>query len=163
MPGDQSALHFLFQLIWPSSATGGHQHTLVERLRQLRDTGPDFLTDDEYAQLRSEFLSELATRPRMPAIQVFTFVMFGLTGLAGLIYCLADHLAGAAWVPAVPLMASTLMWRRMEQDYAAKRRLTRTDRLTAVDDLVAAELLSAEEATALRKQIEILFDHERAA
>src|SRR5579862_8191153 len=142
MLGQESALNFIFKLIWPSSATGGRKHTLVERLSELRDTRHDFLTDDEYAQLRSEFLSELATQPRMPAIQVFTFVVFGFAGLAGFIYCLADHMAGAAWVPAVPLLASALMWRRMEQDYAAKRRLTRTDRLTAADDLVASELLS---------------------
>jgi hypothetical protein len=52
------------------------------------------------------------------------------------------------------------MWWRLERDYGAKRRLTRADRLTAVDDLVATELLSAEEATTLRTQIERLFHNE---
>ena len=69
-------------------------------------------------------------------------------------------MANAAWVRAVPLVACTLMWWRLERDYGAKRRLTRADRLTAVDDLVATELLSAEEATTLRTQIERLFHNE---
>jgi hypothetical protein len=163
MPNQESALRFIFSLIWPAAPPGPHKHALVERLTELRDTRHDFLTDDEYAQIRAEFLAELATDPRMPVIQVLIFMLFGAGGVAGIICGLVQQMPGAAGIGVVSLAASALIWRRMEQDYVAKRRLTRTDRLMAVDDLIAAELVSAEEAAALRTRIERHFDHERAA
>jgi hypothetical protein len=161
MPNEESARRFIFKLIWPSRLAGEHRHTLVERLTELRDTKADFLTDDEYAEIRSSFLGELAARPRMPFIQVFIFLAFGAAGVAGIIYCFLHRMSESAWVPAVPLVASGLIWWRMEQAYAAKRNLSRTDRFAAVDELAASRLISADEAGALKARIKRLCESEQ--
>jgi hypothetical protein len=163
MPNQESAFRFIFSLIWPSAPPEPHKHTLVTRLGELRATRQDFLTEDEYADIRATFLAELTTHPRMPLIQLLMFVLFCVSGLAIIIYFLLDRAPSSAGVGAVVLIVSGSMWWRMECDFAAKRRLTRADRLTAVDDLVMAELVSAEEAATLRIQIESFFDNERAA
>jgi hypothetical protein len=67
----------------------------------------------------------------------------------------------SAWVPAVPLVASGLLWWRMEQYLAAKRNLSRADRLGTVEDLVVTGLISADEAVTLRNSIERLFESGR--
>ena|SRR5579872_5627167 len=156
MPNNESALRFLFRIVWPSKPAGGRRHTLVERLTELRDTKDDFLTEGEYAEIRSEILGELATRPRMPFTQVFIFLAFGIAGIVGIIYFLFQNMLGSAWVPALPSVACGLMWWRSEHDYAAKRNLSRDERLRAVEELSSLGLISSGEADALRTRVERL-------
>src|SRR5205809_7214129 len=113
MANQQSALRFIFSLIWPSASPGPHKHTLVARLTELRATRQDFLTDDEYAQIRSEFLSELGTNARMPLVQLLMFLFLCAGGLAIIVYFLLDHAPGSAGLGAVVLVSSALIWWRM--------------------------------------------------
>lgn len=163
LPKQESALRFIFGFIWPPGTAADRGHLLVRRLTELRDTKDDFLADDEYAQIRSTLLEELASRPRMPAVYMVIFLAFIVTGVAGIIYCFGHRILAGAGVPALWGVASTLMWWRMERDYAAKRNLARADRLAAVEELATAGLISADEAGTMKTGIEKLFESERTA
>jgi len=158
-----SAIGLICQSIWETRATAGRRHTLIERLTKLRDTKDGFLTVCEYAEIRSEFLGELATRPRMPFSQVLITITLCATGFAGIIYCFLHHMPGIALVPAMPLAASGLIWWHRERDYAAKWNFSHFNRLEAVNELAEAALISAEEASTIRGRIAEMYEDERVA
>lgn len=157
MPNEDSAYRFIFSLIFPGRPAPGRKHTLLERLTELRDTKNDFLTDDQYREIRSDFLNELASQPRMPFVHLFIFLAFGTATAAGIIFCILYKVREIVWVLGVILAAYTFLWWGMERSYSAKRNLSCSDRLAAVDELLAAELISKEEAVALRIRIEALY------
>lgn len=157
MPDDEPAQKFLFRLVWPPTPTSGRKHTLVETLRELQQTHKDFLTDEEYRQIRSELMDELATRSRMPVVQLGLWTLGALVGVAMSAFMVAGNVPRSAWVGALPFGVCAIAGVRLYRDYARKRDLTRSDRIAAVDELAAGELVSAEEAAALKGRIENVF------
>ena len=130
--------------------------TYIQRLQELSEARTKLLTEDEYARMRREMLNELTQRYRN------LFLTHAVCALL-CIGCVALILYGSfsrhyEYVPTaiVGLVCVLLMW-RMAQAAAVKRSLSREDRLSAVDNLVAARLVSDDEATRLRTGIYELF------
>lgn len=160
---NNSAHRFLFSLIWPQKASGRHKSTLVERLGDLRATKNDFLTEDEFQQIRSELLQELTTFAQTPFAIRFVFIAFSLFGIAGIFYCWHIQLLSASWIFVFTIAVALVMWRRTEQVYTEKGALSLEGRLTSVDELLRAGLISADEAIGLRKSIDLLFEKRNEA
>ena len=79
--------------------------------------------------------------------------------VAFIIYGMVTHRHRFIVDPIVPLSVASLIWWCQGRDCAVKRALGRTDRLEIVDELVRRNLVSPEEAAALRTAIERLFEY----
>ncbi len=156
----ETTLQYILKLIRRTRRVCVRPDTLVDRLKDLRDAKDPILTIHEYEQVRSEFLGELATRPYMPVTQFFIFFAGTAASAAGVFYCLLQGFSGNSWVPGAPLIVLSLLWWRLERDYAMKRNLPHGERLRKLEELVVAALISAEEACVLRASIEKLYDSE---
>ncbi len=159
---DESGHRLLFRLIWPLKPKRPKKHTYVERLQQLNEARTELLTEDEHTRMRREILSELTQHYRLPVVRHTVFAVSCIASVALLLYGLSlrryEYVTGAV----VGLVAALLMWVRMAQDAASKRALSREDRHSVVDDLLAARLISDEEATKLRIGINELFQTRNA-
>ena len=146
----------LLRMIFPPSPSGGRKHDLVERLTELLATKDKFFTLEEYVEFRSKFIGELAIRPRMPFSHQFVFLAFGIASLGGIIFAVIINVKELIWLMLFIIAICFLMWWGMERDYRRKRALSHSDRMDAVNDLLAAKLISPEEATDLRIKIQQL-------
>ena len=151
-----SANKFVFRAMWPGKPAKGKIHTFVERLSELKQGRENFLTEDEYQQIRSEILRELVIRARMPNLIIFVLLLFtlGLTG--GTIWSFVTGGMTGIWVWLLPLMLTLAIWHHQARDYASKRRLSVSQRLVILEELVSIGLLSQDESATLRGQIERL-------
>ena len=152
----ESANKFLFRAMWPKRPSEGKTHTFVERLSELKQGRDEFLTEDEYQQIRSEILQELVIRARMPKVMIF-FLLLLTVGLSSV--TLWSFLTGGMtiiWVWLLPLIFTIAIWSHQARDFASKRRLSVSQRVRILEELVAAELLSQDESATLRVQIENL-------
>jgi|SRR5687768_10301279 len=93
----------------------------------------------------------------MPAVLLFFLVLWTLGFAALTAWSLLTGGTTFIWVWVVPLLLSIASWYKHARDYASRRRLSLTDRLAILDELVASELCSHEESATLRGQIEKLF------
>jgi hypothetical protein len=151
-----SANKFLFRAMWPGKPAKGKTHTFVERLSELKQGREDFLTEDEYQQIRSEILRELVIRTRMPNVMIFVLALLTL-GLAGVtIWSFVTGGMTGIWVWLLPLILNLAIWYHQARDYASKRRLSVPQRLVILEELVSAGLLSHDESAILKAQIERL-------
>ncbi|MFO1514536.1 MAG: hypothetical protein U1F83_16770 [Verrucomicrobiota bacterium] len=151
-----SANKFLFRAMWPRVTADGKPHTFVERLSELKQGREDFLTEDEYQQIRSEILRELVIRARMPRVMILFLLLITL-GLAGVtIWSFVTGGMTGIWVWLLPLILTLVIWYHQARDYAFKRRLSVPQRLSVLDELVLEGLLSQDEFANLRGQIERL-------
>ncbi len=156
-------LRLVSGLVWPAKPGAGRKHTLVERLTELGEARETVLTKRQYDEWRRGILDELGSYPRMPiAIQV-TFSVACAALVALIVFGVLKGHDAAIWGGAAGLLAGVLMWLRSAHDYAAKRRLSRADRLAALDELVARDLVTSDEAVLLRTRIESLFQGNDAA
>jgi len=146
----------LFRLIWPATPKPGKKHTLVERLTELREARHTVLAEEEYAAFRSTILGELATLPRMPISMLATLLACCLGAAALLGYSIYSGRQDFGFGAVAGFAGGLLIWFRLARNYAAKRALSREDRLEALNELVSKDLVSSEEAISLRARIEDL-------
>lgn len=132
-------------------------HYFVENLIQLREAR-DVLTEQEYAENRAGILDELATFTRVPLWVNGMFLGLCAAGVA-LIVLVASP--GGKLGGTVLLLGSLFFWWSIHRGYAARRRLTRSERFEIVVDLIDKNLLTFEEADALRERIRRLFQDHR--
>ncbi len=156
MANEDPMLRFIFSLIFPSPPVAGRKHNLVERLKELRDTEKDFMMNDQYAEFRSTFVDELATRPMMSFSIRIVFITFGVAALVGMVCSQYYHLPIIGMPSVLVLLAVAWIWFGMERDYIRKRKLSTTDRLAAVDELLTEGLITADEASELKVRIQKL-------
>lgn len=115
------------------------------------------MTEQEYANDRKLYLYNLTAFPR---ISPATKAVFFLVCVAVLAALAASIKAGSiVWssVAAVLLICITVPAYAFSRYLARWRRLTKPERLAAIDRLLARELVSTEEASLLRSRIEVLF------
>ncbi len=156
-------LRLVSGLVWPAKPGAGREHTLVERLTELGEAREALLTKREYDEWRRGILDELGSFPRMPiAIQV-TFFLVCAALVALIVFGVLKGHDAVVFGGAVGLLAGVLTWLGSARDYAAKRRLSRANRLAALEELVARDLVTPDEAGVLRSRIESLFHGNDAA
>jgi hypothetical protein len=154
------ALHLLFREISP--AAGDLADDLVLRLREFRDAKDDLLTDDEYEAFRQTVLAQIVGRVCVPAIYRVTLALLlaGCVALVGWRLPIGDIGTAAGSVLGGALCLA--IWRGLERDYAAKRALPRSSRLTIVERLLQKQLITENEAAKCRGQIDALFPSDAA-
>jgi hypothetical protein len=139
------------RLIFPRRRPGYHKDELLKFLTELGKARADVLTEDDYAESRAELLNELASRPGRSAL----LVVFYISLVAGAIALIFNKFLGfGLFLLAVGLIG----WWGHERECREKRNLSRAERLDIVDALLAAALVSSEEATLLRTGIAALFE-----
>ena len=132
------------------------KHTYIERLQELSEARAKLLTEDEHIQMRKRVLGELTKFYRMPSLTHAICALLCIGFVALLLYgSFSSHFEYVS-VSVAGLVAVLLMW-RMVQTAAAKGARSREDRLSAVNDIVEAHLISDDEAMKLRAEIDELF------
>ena len=157
--GRDKALHLLFRAITP--AHGDPADDLVVHLREMRDAKIDVLTDDEYEAFRDAVIEQITGRVRVPWLWV---LILSICSVGGLGLALWGTWTGVyAWVVGCGVAGglSAYLWWGLEQDYAAKRRLSRAARMAIVDRLLREGLATEREAEQYRAQIKSAFPTEQ--
>jgi len=145
-----SASTLISRLIFPPRPQGYHKDEVIKFLNELRDSREDILTGEEYAEVRAEYLNELASHPRRTAILVVIFISLIVGGVVSI-------LKGSPGFGIFFIALGLLPWWGQEREHRHHRDLSMAERLDIVDALLSASLISSEEASALRKGIADLF------
>jgi hypothetical protein len=152
MPANQDrALHLLFRTI--SRGSGDPADDLIARLKEIEDARTDRLADDEYAAFRNMVLRRLVERVRVPLAWQLTLAVCCLGSIAVIVYGVVKSGGGAVVGGGAGLLVGAYLWYGLERDYAAKRALSRDERLRTIDRLVSTRLVGENEAVDLRSKV----------
>ncbi len=154
----------LKNLVWPPRLTvTAPSEACAQNLEELRAARSAALTEEEYAELRAEMLDEIVSFPKMYGRVRGVLALACFACVAFILYGLATHKYDFVWDPILPLLVAALIWWCQGRAYAAKRALSRTDRLSIVDELAKRNLISSDEFATMRAKIERLFANEQVA
>ena len=151
MAGSSSAPTLISRLIFPPRPQGYRKDEVIKFLNELRDSREDFLTEEEYVEVRAEYLNELASHPRRPAILVVLFISLIVGGVVSIF-------KGSPGFGIFFIALGLLPWWGQEREHRHHRNLSMAERLDILDALLAASLIAPEEAAALRNGISDLFE-----
>ncbi len=145
----ERAYGFLFGLLLPPE-----KPDFAESLTQLAEVRGTVLADKEYFECRQEIFDELAGENRRSSWMVTLLGLFGVAALGISYYGHVERENTLVWAGfLIALYFAYLAWRALRHGKASAR-LTMGQRLAILDELLAAELVSSEEAGELRGRIE---------
>jgi hypothetical protein len=151
MAGSPSAPSLIARLIFPPRPQGHRKNEVIDFLNHLQDSRrDDVLTEDEYAEVRADYLNELASHPHRSAILVVIFISLIVGGLMSI-------LKSSPGFGIFFIALGLVPWWAHERECRDHRSVSLADRLDIVDALLAASLISPGEGDALRKGIADLF------
>jgi hypothetical protein len=146
MAGTPSAPTLISRLIFPLRPPGYHKDELFKFLADLAESRGNVLDEEEYAEVRAEYLNGLALPPKRPAILIVIFVSLIAGGIISIF-------TGSPGFGIFFIALGLVPWWGQERKWRDKHNLSLAERLDIVDALFAASLISSDEAAALRKGI----------
>jgi hypothetical protein len=154
------AIHLLLREITPGASDPADD--LVLRLREIRDAKDDVLTDDEYETFRQTIITQIVDRVYVPKpwLAALTILCVGCLMLVAWCVLIGKFIAAIGGL--VGVLFCVLLWPGLVRDYAAKRALPRSSRLTIVERLLQEQLITENEAMQYRNRIVALFPSDAA-